>query len=105
MRLTREQFAELRAMQVKYRMDWPAVFSTGGKNQVWPCPGRGWSRHQQRTYLKGHSQTLDAIVGAYLKVRSEGGRFFLDERGAFFAPEALGVKLPDIQFVKFELLG
>lgn len=101
--LNKAEFQELRDMQVKYRTGWPAVFSTDQEGNVFPCPTLGWSRKKQRIYVR-EFRPLDAIVTEYLKIRAEGGRFFVNQRGAFYAPEILGTKSPDIQFVQFELV-
>ena len=101
--LSKSEFQELREMQVKYRMGWPGVFSSDQNGNVFPCPTLGWSRKKQRSYIRD-CRTLDAIVIEYLKVRVEGGRFFVNQKGAYYAPEILGTKPDEIQFLEFDIL-
>jgi hypothetical protein len=101
--ITQEEFNEFRRLQRVHRWDWPAVFSTNCHGKIWPFVTRGWTPFADRDDVRGVSSIVDAVANAYLSVRSEGGRFFIDERGAFHKTEDLGA--PEVQFVQFQISG
>ena len=45
------------------------------------------------------SKILDAVADRYLTIRSEGGRFFVDEKGAFYKDRQAG----DTEFMCFRV--
>jgi hypothetical protein len=97
-RICKRDIDELRELQLKHRRDWPATFSSNRKGDVWPYVTRGWTRHQQREDLKGVSQVLEKVARKLQYFRSERGRFFINDVGAFYKDET-GAR---IQFVEFE---
>lgn len=53
--------------------------------------------------MRGKSRIVDAVADEYLSQRPDGGRFFIDDRGAFYSPEILGMKLAELPIVAFEI--
>ena len=101
---TRDEFDELVQLQKRRRWDWPAVFSTNEYGDIWPFTTYGWTPDLQREQLRDISKIIDAVAAIYrLKVRPEGGRFFIDEHGAFYKNE--DEASPPIQFITFEVQG
>jgi hypothetical protein len=83
-RITRAQFEELRSIQIKYRMDWPAAFSTNEHGDLWLFAGRSWTHPHKRVDVRGVFLILDQVADLYTVLREEGGRFFVDDRGVFW---------------------
>ena len=78
------EFEQFRDVQVKRRWDWPATFSCNPSGEVWPTPGYGLSKYEDKIYLSRRGYpTLHRIVGAFLSVRPEGGRFHIKDEGVF----------------------
>lgn len=98
--VTDEELGQLRRMQISPRGDWPAVFSTNGNGEVWPFVTYNWTPHADRRDVQGEARVLDLIARFYIDRRPEGGRFFIDDRGAFCSEP------PDrkVQFVTFKLV-
>jgi hypothetical protein len=82
------------------RWDWPAVFSANCHGESWAFSTYGYTNSQSRRYVMGDSPIIDGIVSDYLKIRSEGGRIFVDERGAFWKDE----DKQEHQFLRFNFL-
>jgi hypothetical protein len=82
--ITRAELRELRRLQRSLRWDWPAVFSTNSKREIWPFKRYGLTGGRDTEELRNVSKILDAVADRYLTIRSEGGRFFVDEKGAFY---------------------
>jgi hypothetical protein len=99
--ITRNQFQEFRDLQIKYRWDWPATFSTNPNGDVWPWIKKGYTPVQLREKVNGLSTLLDKVAHEYSLAREECGRFFIDQSGAFWKTED-GRK---IQFVKWDSRG
>jgi hypothetical protein len=99
--LTETEFQELHDLQIRYRMDWPAVFSvTPRGDEIWPWVVNGLTPPSVREDVKGVSSVLDGVAECFLGIRDEqGGRFFVDDRGAFYKPQR-----EEIQFVEFKFL-
>lgn len=98
--IAREEYDELRRLQVKLRSGWHAVFSTNPSGEkIWPFTRYTLTPKPDRVLLSGSSQLLDKLVDELLRVKPEGGRFFINEDGAFWKPkEEWGQKF---QFVRF----
>ena len=92
-----DELEKLKQIQIKHRRDWPAAFSTNIRCEVWPFCCYGHTSYENREFVHGSSKTIDDVAHEYLKIRRIGGRFFLDELGAFYKDE-LG--FPE-QFVTF----
>jgi hypothetical protein len=99
--LTRKEFNSLRQLQLKARWDWPATFSANEHGEVWPYVTPGYTREKDRFHLRGALDLLDYLADVYLGVRPEGGRFFLDDQGAYFGESSSRVKT---QFAKFSFV-
>lgn len=97
--ITREEFEDFRRLQVRRRWDWPVVFSANSNDQIWPFASYGHTRAEDREPLGGLCKTIDAVAREYLRVRELGGRFFIDETGAFYKLAGRNV-----QFVAFRIL-
>lgn len=87
MRLSREDFEELKQFVLRNRWDWPAVFSCNYKGEVWPFQTYGYHDEADRVYVEGQNGLLDELVMTYLNVRPEGGRLFIDENGVFYSTQ------------------
>lgn len=81
-----EEFDEILALQRKYRMDWPAVFSCNEYDSVWAFPGYGYSKPEERVHIEGESPGLDFIADFFLETRAGGGRFFVCQHGIYTRP-------------------
>jgi hypothetical protein len=95
--MTEAEFQELKELQRKRRWDWPAWFSSNQSGEIWACMGRGWSKREDRIDLRGISPVLDKIAKNYQYFRSDRGRFFINDEGAFYKEQAREA----IQFVEF----
>ncbi len=85
--LTATEFEELIQLKVKHRWDWPAVFSTNEYRDIWPFLGYGYSRANERRQVRGVSKIVDAVADEFLKMFPAGGRFFINDTGAFYKDE------------------
>ena len=99
--VTRKQFDQLKALQVKKRWDWPATFSTNAKGEIWPYVSHGWTHPQDREEVSGLSKIVDEVARLYLRLRADGGRFFIDDFGAWHKSEQ-GNDVPN-PFVYFQM--
>ncbi|HXO37164.1 MAG TPA: hypothetical protein VN872_00925 [Candidatus Acidoferrum sp.] len=98
--------AELEAVKglpERFRLDWPAVFSTNQGRKIWLWKRWGNTPSKERVYVRGKSRIVDAVADEYLSQRPDGGRFFIDDRGAFYSPEILGMKLSELPIVAFKI--
>lgn len=98
--LTESELQQLRDIQIRYRLDWPAAFSINSKCEIWPYVTNGLTPHEIREDVRGVSPVLRHVGDFFLGVRENGGRFFVDDRGAFYKPET-----QYIQFVEFKILS
>lgn len=85
---------------VRKRHHWPASFSLGVYGEIWPFQSWGYHRPDKRENVRGRSALLDAIAARYRAERPEGGRFFLDERGAYRPVGSSKVPFLQFKFVK-----
>ena len=86
--ITRNEFQEFRELQRRHRWDWPAAFSTNRQSEIWAYITNGHTPFELREKnLRNVSPMLDIIANKYLMARPEVGRFFIDERGAFYKDE------------------
>lgn len=85
--LTWNEFTGLRRLKTSTQRghaQWISVFSTNCREDLWSVQSEGYSSPDQRSEMRGQSRAADRIADALLRVRSEGGRIFVDERGAFY---------------------
>jgi hypothetical protein len=87
-----------RKCQLKVRRDWLAVFSTNEYGEVWPYVTRGLTPTYDRLELERKIPKIGEISKAYLQYRPEGGRFFINQCGAYLHQAEFG---PYDQFVEF----
>ena len=99
MAITPRQFFQFVELQIKHRWDWPAVFSTNMHGDIWPFMTRGYTPTALREDVRGMHPLLDGVADIFLQMRAGGGRFFIDESGAFHKDQH-GRK---VQFARFEL--
>ena len=85
--MTRRQFDYLKDSQIKPRYGWPATFSCNGRHQVWPYTTDGYTPESERDYMEGRLALLDEIVEDVLYVQPSGGRFQINDDGAFLAAD------------------
>lgn len=98
--LTKSDFQKLRALQEKYRADWPAIFSANRNGQIWVWTHYGNTPRPERICVQGQNKIIDAVASEYLRVRFDLGRFFIDDEGAYCHPQGQ----PLNHFVKFDIL-
>lgn len=80
-----KQYKEFLALQIRDRFDWWAVFSTNNKEEVWPYVCRGTTPKRKRKYInKADHALLGDIAGNFIEREPEGGRFFVNDVGAFY---------------------
>ena len=89
------QFQEFKDAQVRTRGDWPATFSCNAHREVWPFSTYSHTHHSDRIPVAGQIPILDQIVGKFLQINPRGGRFHIDDAGAYFADDKK-------QFVEFD---
>jgi hypothetical protein len=89
---TRSEFDYLKELQIKRRWDWPATFSTNCHGEIWLFWSYGYTRSEDREQIRGLSSVIDQVADIYLRIRSEGGRFFVSDEGALYWDEVVGGK-------------
>jgi hypothetical protein len=99
--ITQAEFQEFCDLQQKHRWDWPAVFSANASGEIWAFRTYGHTPTAEKENLRKCSKLLDWVADVYSVKRDECGRFFIDERGAFFKPN----KGEPIQFIVWESLA
>jgi hypothetical protein len=87
---TLNEFEYLKALQVKRRWDWPAIFSTNCHGEIWCPPGYGYTHKQNREDVRGLSGVIDQVADTLLSLRAAGGRFFINDSGASYKDERTG---------------
>ncbi len=100
-RITTAKFRAFCELRQKHLWDWPAVFSLNANGDLWGWRTFGPTPEQEREDVSGCSPLLDQVAGIYSVQREECGRFFIDQRGAFFKPE-VGA---EVQFVQWDSGG
>src|SRR5713101_7542407 len=83
LRVNQKQFAQVLQLVKKHRADWPAVFSTNPKREVWLFTTYGWTRPEHRIQVGGVCPIIDEIAKENRRRRRLGGRFFISDNGAF----------------------
>jgi hypothetical protein len=99
-RITAAEFKEFCELRQKHRWDWPAAFSTNPNGDIWGFQTRGYTPPDQRENVRGASPLLDQVADIYAVQREECGRFFIDQRGAFFKNDGA-----ELQFVQWDSGG
>ena len=96
--IRRDDYEEVLRLQVNPRPDWAGIFSANSHGEIWPHTTRGLTPGMDRVGVRGISGLLDNTADIYLKVRPEGGRIFISEKGCFYKDRTGKI----IQFVKFK---
>ncbi len=99
--LSRGEFDELRQLQIKRRWDWPAVFSCNRHGEIWPWVTYGRTPEEVREDVRGLSKIVDRVAKRFRGTRWLGGRFFINEEGAFYKGEGK----QEVKFVSFQISG
>lgn len=92
--ISREVYYELWGLQQRNS---PFNFSCNNQREVWPPPGPGYTQPGDREYVQGAYEELDHIVNIVLGEDWRGGRFYLNDDGAFFSRD-------DRQIVEFKFV-
>jgi len=92
-----------KALAQRNRQDWPLVLSTNQAGEIWSWKRWGNTPSKERVYVQGKSPIIDDVACAYRSKRPDGGRFFIDDRGAFYCPEISGIKLGELPIAIFEV--
>ena len=88
--LTQAEFDDLKTLMRMKRWDWPAVFSTNNRREIWPFVTNGYTPEENRKQVRGESRVIDEVADFYLKVRNDCGRFFIDDLGAYYKNADIG---------------
>lgn len=96
-RITAVEFRQFCDLRQKHRWDWPAVFGTNSKGKIWGFRTYGKTPEEKRDYVDKSLPLLDQVAGILSDQREECGRFFIDERGAFFKRDGA-----ELQFVQWD---
>ena len=85
-RISRKEYEGFRALQIKTRNDWWAVFSVNNNEDVWPFVCYGVTPKEKRQYVPLEEYTLLRDIEGYFihNVDEDGGRFFINKSGVFF---------------------
>jgi hypothetical protein len=100
-RISSEEFQQFCELQQRRRWDWPAVFSSNPNGDVWAFTRYGYTPLAERENLRGLSRLLDIVADSYERQRPDCGRFFIDQRGAFFKADSQA----DVQFITWDSPG
>lgn len=99
---TRKEYDWLRSLQRQKRWDWPATFSANARGDIWPYVTHGWTPEHEREQVRGLSSVIDKVADIYLSVRSDGGRFFINDDFACYKGDTVGDPLN--VFVMFNIV-
>ena len=99
-KITRQELEQIKRLQVNPRLD-PAEFSINKHKQSWARAHFGYTGPQGQKHVRGSCPKLDEIADEYLRVRSEGGAFFVDQKGVFYRRNER--KAPKEWFIAFEI--
>ena len=88
-RINRAEFDKFRELQnpKKKRNDCHAAFSTNTSEDTWRFETLGLTPDQLRVEVRNQSPKLDQILGIFIELpdkRPAGGRFFIDDDGAYW---------------------
>ena len=63
--LTQAEFDDLKTLMRMKRWDWPAVFSTNNRREIWPFVTNGYTPEENRKQVRGESRVIDALRETY----------------------------------------
>jgi hypothetical protein len=96
--VTREELEKLRRLHGGADLG-SLAFSTNYKGEIWPRVRLGNTPENEREEFRGRFKLVDQVAHEYLKVRSVGGRFRIQEDGAWYEEEGYA----PVQFLKFQV--
>ena len=89
-RINKAEFDKFRELQKTIRKDCHAAFSTNLSEIPWPFVTFGLTPEHLRAELRKVSPKLDQVVGIFIELpekRQKGGRFLIDDLGAYWKDE------------------
>ena len=100
--VSKEEFSRFKLWAENGRWGWPARLSTNDWRDLWEPPGWGYTRLRDREQMRGEFPFVDDVVEEYLELRPGGGRFFIDDRVAYYKPEEEGEPTYAIAILRIE---
>jgi hypothetical protein len=100
--IRRNQYLKLPEYQVRRRRDWHAVFSTNEIAELWPFIRWGRTPQEERAEFYRIPTILHTIAREYLQIRPQGGRFFINQKGAFYKLDVFGTAVKK-QFLRLRI--
>jgi len=105
-----ERLVEVSKQQMAYRSPfynynktrWPVVLSTNAKGDGWSFETYGHTPFGQRAPVDG-IEFLEEVKREYLAVNPDGGRVFLNTKGAYYKTKQSPVK--EVKFVALNIPG
>ncbi|HTJ31069.1 MAG TPA: hypothetical protein VL346_11245 [Acidobacteriaceae bacterium] len=92
------EFELMCRLKIKHRADWPACFSSNPEGKIWIFVTHGKTPEEKKIYVQERSQILARVADALSKTKDSRGRFFINDKGAFWKDAALKLH----QFVEWE---
>ncbi len=88
-RINKAEFDKFQELQnpKKKRKDCHAAFSTNPSEETWRFETYGLTREQLRVEVRNQSPKLDQVFGLFIERRPTGGRFLIDDAGAYWKDE------------------
>jgi hypothetical protein len=83
-----DQFQAFRDLQERRRWQWPAVFSANRRREIWPFGVNGLTPEEKQKGIRGLSRVVDQVADEFLRRERSGGRFWINDYGAFCKDEA-----------------
>ena len=104
------RLVEISKQQMTYRSPfynykktrWPVVLSTNAKGDGWSFETYGHTPFSQRSPVDG-IEFLEEVKREYLAVNPDGGRVFLNTKGAYYKTKQRPVK--EVKFVALNIPG
>jgi hypothetical protein len=102
LKIAREDWVLLRSIQGAQRADCQAAFTVTPSGQIWPFRSNGNTPEDFREVdARGTFDFLDQMADELLPRREFGGRFLVNDTGAYYR---LGKGQADVQFIEFEFI-
>jgi hypothetical protein len=87
LKVTSVELAQVKSLEARKRKDWKSGFSTNPQGEIWPFVVRGLTPEEQRENIRGRCSVIDKIADELLRIRPEGGRFFVEDMWATYKNE------------------
>jgi hypothetical protein len=103
-RVTAEEYLELRVLTLRHNHEADAIFSTTGEGQIFPSSRFGGTPKTERIQVEGISWILDSLSSSLRRYREGGGRLFVNIRGAYWkSPKFVdGIRSEKIRFAEWQ---